>query len=719
LTDLELQHALDAYYREDESEPVLGAGSRVLDCCMGLVKVDRDRKVHLFHKTLREFLETQYDKEFPRSNLELGISCLNYLSMDKFSSGWCNDSRSVARLQKELPFADYASQHWAYHLKQYFNESKSGSLMDCNSSLQSLAMKFLQSRQKVQSAWQMYTLEGPLVISVSSLPGSSQGDLYIMVEKNEKKIEAYAPGEFSGLHLVCELGLHFLVEPLLALLGSSALENEDGSKRRPLYFAVASGDEKSIKKLLDAGANPDCRDLRNTSPLHIAARTGDTAILQLLLTSKQKVDLNARTEDYHEFRVHIRHADPRSGRTLSSPGMTALHFAAWNGHIASVKALCNCSELDANVTDTDGMSALHLAAKGKSPNHFEIVKMLAPAKDKSLTPFRGIDPQLRSYDGRTALHLAAKYMKLNIVEHLTSLEPIAWYIEDNDLLTVDETMAWFCENDEIAEKILSIKPSGGNRTRTPEECKILLQSISTRLRKRLNRSRVPAVHRCERIHEPVLPARRRWSLGQNQSPIDTSPINIPRRGENIQPALRSRPAVIDENSRRRKPHQALQRRYTVQTSTSSTSTSPKAVNSCPRLKSHSDFSSGTPCTCGLNKYLATVPGRIWNKRILEDTSQARQWPRFKCDPESDREESERKQSSPTKAAYLSRTDLAEDGLRANTGKERSSGSKEDSCCADSDVAEIDPKAETIRSMVLVLYIAVTCFICCRTWLGRG
>jgi len=85
-----------------------------------------------------------------------------------------------------------------------------------------------------------------------------------------------------------------------------------------------------------------------TTPLHKAARDGDTNLVKVLITNH--ADLNAKERD----------------------GRTPLHWAALNGHLEVVKLLLvNGAAVDA--VENDGKTPLHCAAMN---DHLEIVKLL-------------------------------------------------------------------------------------------------------------------------------------------------------------------------------------------------------------------------------------------------------------------------------------------------------------------------------------------------------
>jgi ankyrin repeat protein len=151
-----------------------------------------------------------------------------------------------------------------------------------------------------------------------------------------------------------------------------------------------------------------------TTPLHKAARDGDTNLVKVLITNH--ADLNAKEKD----------------------GRTPLHWAALNGHLEVVNLLLvNGAAVDA--VENDGKTPLHCAAMN---DHFEIVKLLlangAKIDDREragITPLHetaihgqeditalllasNAEVNVKAGNGNTSLHWAAMYGQIKVAEVL-------------------------------------------------------------------------------------------------------------------------------------------------------------------------------------------------------------------------------------------------------------------------------------------------------------
>jgi len=140
----------------------------------------------------------------------------------------------------------------------------------------------------------------------------------------------------------------------------------------PSSSATASGnDVASMKRMLDAGADPNARDSAGCTSLIAAARAGNVAMIHLLTS---------------------RGADPNL-RDAAINSWTPLQHAIHKAQPGSVSALLDAGA-NPNGTDANGATPLMMAA---GYGYADIVKILLA---------RGANPRLATRDGITAIDLA-------------------------------------------------------------------------------------------------------------------------------------------------------------------------------------------------------------------------------------------------------------------------------------------------------------------------
>ena len=116
-----------------------------------------------------------------------------------------------------------------------------------------------------------------------------------------------------------------------------------------LLRAASSGDVVLAESLINEGVNPNTTNIDGVTPLMIAAGTGQTAVVDLLLKKGAQPELQTRRD-----------------------GVTALMFAADGGHRAVIESLLNGSA-KVRTKDKGGREAIDYAAmKGDK----ETVKLL-------------------------------------------------------------------------------------------------------------------------------------------------------------------------------------------------------------------------------------------------------------------------------------------------------------------------------------------------------
>ncbi|KAM3688982.1 hypothetical protein ACJW31_09G012000 [Castanea mollissima] len=190
-----------------------------------------------------------------------------------------------------------------------------------------------------------------------------------------------------------------------------------------LFTAAEKGHLDVVKELLQY-TTKEAISFKNRSgfdPLHIAARQGHEAIVQVLLDHDPGLSktvgqsnatplITAATRGHTAVVKELLSKDPSLLEISRSNGKNALHLAARQGHEDIVKALLDKDPQLARRTDKKGQTALHMAVKGVS---CEVVRLLLEA-DAAIV-------MLPDKFGNTALHVATRKKRAEIVNELLLL----------------------------------------------------------------------------------------------------------------------------------------------------------------------------------------------------------------------------------------------------------------------------------------------------------
>ncbi|CEJ87492.1 hypothetical protein VHEMI04432 [[Torrubiella] hemipterigena] len=200
---------------------------------------------------------------------------------------------------------------------------------------------------------------------------------------------------------------------LLALLESGAdIDAEDHvGGATALTHAAWFGKEKTVRLLLDWGANVDLRDRNGRTALHWAAQSG-YADMVADLVERGRATIDATVFGWTAMLLASRTWEPfivsyliGHGASIAASdfhGRTALHWSCIHGDKALVKELLDYGA-DINARDYSGQTALHWAV---ACNWAPIVKMLLR---------RYAETGMQADDGTTPLHVGAYTGQLDVV----------------------------------------------------------------------------------------------------------------------------------------------------------------------------------------------------------------------------------------------------------------------------------------------------------------
>src|SRR5947209_1146906 len=142
----------------------------------------------------------------------------------------------------------------------------------------------------------------------------------------------------------------------------------------PAAAAASGGDTAGMKRMLDAGLDPNAHDAAGYTPLIAAARAGNVEMIRLLTSRGANPNLTDAAVNSWTPLLHAVHkAQPAAVTALLAAGAnpneadphgtTPLMMAAGYGYTDIVKILL-AHKADARLAATDGLTALDLARAG-------------------------------------------------------------------------------------------------------------------------------------------------------------------------------------------------------------------------------------------------------------------------------------------------------------------------------------------------------------------
>lgn len=160
----------------------------------------------------------------------------------------------------------------------------------------------------------------------------------------------------SPLHIAALAGNDHLVEYLLTVEGVEIDAVTAVNDATALHLAVWEDHKNTVRKLLAAQVNVNCKAGDGNTPVHLAAALGYCDILTMLLSVEYMV-------------VELDNILTRKDFL----GYTPLHLAVYSGNIAIVRALKNAGASQ-SIEDGKGMTPLQLAQKKR---HLSVVELLS------------------------------------------------------------------------------------------------------------------------------------------------------------------------------------------------------------------------------------------------------------------------------------------------------------------------------------------------------
>jgi ankyrin repeat protein len=185
-------------------------------------------------------------------------------------------------------------------------------------------------------------------------------------------------------------------------------QDEVKEKNKQLFKAVKNNNLEEVRLLIDNGADVNCKDEDDLTPLQGASRWGYFEIYKLLIDHGVDVDCK------------------------NNKGWTPLHEASYKGNIDICKLLIE-KGADVNCKDKDGWTPLYVASWN---DHLDICKLLIE---------KGADINCKNKDGKTPLDVASQYGYFEIckflIDHGVDVDCKTKYIYKDKSLDYDKDYA--------------------------------------------------------------------------------------------------------------------------------------------------------------------------------------------------------------------------------------------------------------------------------------
>ena len=211
----------------------------------------------------------------------------------------------------------------------------------------------------------------------------------LLIERGAR-LDVKARNGTTALLAAAKSGMQSLMLGLLAK-GASARVLDKKTGWSPLHYLIDATDSaNAVKPLLFASAPVNGIDVRNRTPLHLAAEKNRVEIARVLINNG--ADIHARAISPAARRIKI----------ASDWDYTPLHYSAYSGSAGVARLLLEMGE-DINIKSDEGATPLIMAAL---KDRFNIASLFLK---------KGADINARVINGETALFVAAKYASAKLV----------------------------------------------------------------------------------------------------------------------------------------------------------------------------------------------------------------------------------------------------------------------------------------------------------------
>lgn len=243
------------------------------------------------------------------------------------------------------------------------------------------------------------------------------------------------------------------------------INQKDDRGLTPLHRAIHANDTNLFNELLEAGANPNLANTQEFTPLMMAVSEGNTYMIRYLLEKGAAINAfneygntalhEAIMHSYHGYQEEVIQILLNAGANLeieNNERLTPWLYAVCMDRIDVVRKFLEL-EINVNVTNTKGNSALIIAAKEHNKGIVQL--LLSKGADSNLKNDQGSTPLM--YAATTPLHNSAyKAMKAVYVDIMRELLNANADVNalDQDGNTVLHTAAWADEDGNAVQLLL-------------------------------------------------------------------------------------------------------------------------------------------------------------------------------------------------------------------------------------------------------------------------
>lgn len=354
----------------------------IRDLCGFFVVITKGH-LHLLHQTAREFLvatkgsvvprwEWQYSVNLDDANKVLAYCCmrlLQLLSLEERVS-----TRNPMAMRHERVFVAYAMDFWPDHYRQI----EENVLDEMAVMVKELCYfpRWIDGRTHGYSVvHQLNALNFACFVGVNSV-------VLVLLAEMDFNLQHPGFGACNGLELASQQGHAVVVNTLLQLHPSnkdSTCRSLQASKRKALFLAIENGHYHIVELLLKAGTPADFVERRNNNtPLAIAAKHGNEAILELLIRHGAQAGTTCFTPltnaavraDCLQLQLLLQQGSPIDA--LDAAGETALLRATKADHYGAAELLLK-NNASTEIVDLEGRTALICAVELGSSRFVELL----------------------------------------------------------------------------------------------------------------------------------------------------------------------------------------------------------------------------------------------------------------------------------------------------------------------------------------------------------